>query len=140
LVEPVAEFGGRPSVSTDKQSVRLGPAHCPKDVDGDFFASVPAGADAYIMTAILHDWDDDASAAILRNCCAAMRPSGRVLIGDFVLKPANEPDFGKSDRPRNAGDDAVGAGAHGRTNSGGCSRATICVCGAFCRWLPGTVC
>jgi SAM-dependent methyltransferase len=65
-------------------------------VAGDFFQSVPEGADAYIMTAILHDWDDDASEAILKNCRVAMKPGGRVLIGDFVLKPANEPDFGKT--------------------------------------------
>jgi hypothetical protein len=65
-------------------------------IAGDFFTSVPAGADAYIMTAILHDWDDDASALILRNCRKAMKPTGRVLIGDFVLKPSNEPDFGRA--------------------------------------------
>lgn len=64
-------------------------------VAGDFFASVPAGADAYIMTTILHDWDDDACVRILRNCRAAMAPTGRVLIGDFILKPANQPDFGR---------------------------------------------
>jgi hypothetical protein len=45
-------------------------------VAGDFFTSVPAGADAYIMTAILHDWDDDASTLILRNCRKAMKPCG----------------------------------------------------------------
>ena len=62
---------------------------------GDFFARVPEGADAYIMTAILHDWDDEGCVTILRNCRRAMKPGGRVLIGDFVLKPVNEPDFGK---------------------------------------------
>lgn len=65
-------------------------------VPGDFFERVPAGADAYIMTAILHDWDDEASAAILRNCRTAMKPEARILIGDFVLKPSNEADFGKA--------------------------------------------
>jgi hypothetical protein len=62
---------------------------------GNFFDSVPAGADAYIMTTILHDWDDDACVRILRNCRAAMAPAGRVLIGDFILKPSNQPDFGR---------------------------------------------
>ena len=65
-------------------------------IAGDFLTGVPAGADAYIMTAILHDWDDDSSVLILRNCRQAMQPAGRVLIGDFVLKPSNEPDFGKA--------------------------------------------
>jgi O-methyltransferase domain len=63
-------------------------------VGGSFFDSVPRG-DAYIMTAILHDWDDERAVAILRNCRAAMNPGGRVLVGDFVLKPSNEPDSGK---------------------------------------------
>jgi len=61
---------------------------------GDFFESLPA-ADAYIMTAILHDWNDEKCISILRNCRRAMRPGGRVLIGDFVLKSANQPDFGR---------------------------------------------
>ncbi len=64
-------------------------------VAGSFFESVPAGADCYIMTTILHDWDDESCVRILRNCRAAMAPNGRVLIGDFILKPANQPDFGR---------------------------------------------
>jgi len=63
-------------------------------VGGDFFASVPA-ADAYILTAVLHDWNDDECIAILKNCRRAMKPGGRVLIGDFILKPVNEADFGR---------------------------------------------
>lgn len=63
-------------------------------VGGDFFAGAPA-ADAYIMTNVLHDWNDADSIAILKNCRKAMRPDGRVLIGDFVLRPVNEPDIGR---------------------------------------------
>jgi len=63
-------------------------------VGGDFFASVPA-ADAYILTAVLHDWNDEECITILKNCRRAMQPGGRVLIGDFLLKPANEADFGR---------------------------------------------
>jgi hypothetical protein len=74
----------------------LGLADRCQAVAGDFFTSVPGGADAYIMTAILHDWDDEASATILRNCRRAMKPGARVLIGDFVLKSSNEPDLGKA--------------------------------------------
>jgi hypothetical protein len=36
-------------------------------VGGSFFDGVPAGADAYIMRAVLHDWDDERSVAILEN-------------------------------------------------------------------------
>jgi hypothetical protein len=64
-------------------------------VAGDFFAAVPAGADAYILTGILHDWDDERSVAILRCRRRAIRASGRLLIGEQVLPEGGEPFFGK---------------------------------------------
>ncbi|MGN6561384.1 MAG: methyltransferase [Thermomicrobiales bacterium] len=54
-------------------------------VAGDFFAAVPAGADAYILKAILHDWDDARSLAILRACRRAIPPHGRLLVIDQLL-------------------------------------------------------
>jgi hypothetical protein len=62
---------------------------------GDFFQSVPAGADAYIMKYILHDWDDDLCVKILENCRCAMAPNGRVLVVDTVIPPGNDPHWGK---------------------------------------------
>lgn len=41
-------------------------------VSGDFFESVPGGADAYLLKALIHDWDDQQNARILRNCRKAM--------------------------------------------------------------------
>ena len=41
---------------------------------GDFFKAVPAG-DAYVMKHIIHDWPDDKSTTILRNCREAARPA-----------------------------------------------------------------
>lgn len=52
---------------------------------GDFFVSVPAGADAYLLSRVLHDWDDDRAAAILRTCRAAMPANGTLLIVESVL-------------------------------------------------------
>lgn len=49
-------------------------------VGGDFFAELPQGADAYLVKHVLHDWDDERAATILRNCQRAMAPSGRVLV------------------------------------------------------------
>ncbi len=46
---------------------------------GDFFTSVPAGADAYLLKSVLHDWDDEKAARILRTCRDAMAPGGAVL-------------------------------------------------------------
>jgi hypothetical protein len=52
---------------------------------GDFFASVPAGADAYLMKFILHDWEDEQATAILRNCHSAIPPGGQLLIIEKML-------------------------------------------------------
>ena len=59
-------------------------------VPGDFFESVPEGADAYLLVRILHDWMDDDAVRILRNVHAAMAPGGRVLVVDAVVGPPNE--------------------------------------------------
>ncbi len=61
----------------------------------DFFTSVPEGADGYIMKWIIHDWNDEDSLNILRNCRRAIRSDGTLLIVDAVLNPPNEPDPGK---------------------------------------------
>jgi hypothetical protein len=54
-------------------------------VAGDFFASVPDGADLYLLKSVLHDWDDDRCVTILRNCRAAMHDTARLVIVEFVL-------------------------------------------------------
>lgn len=62
---------------------------------GDFFSSVPAGADAYVLRHILHDWDDREAIAILRKCQEAMDPAGKILVVEMVIPPGDEPSFGK---------------------------------------------
>jgi SAM-dependent methyltransferase len=59
-------------------------------VAGDFLQSVPAGADAYLLKLILHDWDDEHCVRILSNCRRAMAPGGRVLIVESVLSEGPE--------------------------------------------------
>ncbi len=73
----------------------LGVAERCQLVAGDFFASVPSGGDAYILKHILHDWDDERAAAILRNIHRAMAPDGKLLVVDFVIPPGNAPSLGK---------------------------------------------
>jgi hypothetical protein len=51
----------------------------------DFFESVPAGADIYLLKYIIHDWADADAIAILRNTRRAAGPSGRVLIIERVI-------------------------------------------------------
>ncbi len=53
-------------------------------VEGDFFASVPAG-DVYVLKSILHDWDDHRCVAILRTCRAAMDEAARLVIIELIL-------------------------------------------------------
>src|SRR4029434_8291169 len=62
---------------------------------GDFFGHVPAGGDAYIMKLIIHDWDDERAAQILRHCRAAMRRGGRVLVVDAVINESPSSLYGK---------------------------------------------
>jgi SAM-dependent methyltransferase len=64
-------------------------------VGGDFFSSVPAGVDAYVLRHIVHDWEDNEAVAILRNCREAMNPDGKILVAETVIPPGNEPCFGK---------------------------------------------
>lgn len=61
----------------------------------DMFQSVPAGGDVYILKSILHDWNDAQALQLLRNCRRAIRHDGKLLHIGTVLKPSNEPDFGK---------------------------------------------
>ena len=54
-------------------------------VVGDFFEAVPAGADAYLLSRVLHDWDDEDALRILRVCRAAMSADARLLVVDAIL-------------------------------------------------------
>jgi hypothetical protein len=64
-------------------------------VSGNFFESVPPGADAYLMKHIIHDWDDERSEQILRNIYAVSKAGGKVLVVENVIPENNEPHLGK---------------------------------------------
>lgn len=66
-----------------------------KAIGGDFFQEVPAGADAYLMRHIIHDWDDEKSLRILRNIHRVLGRDGTLLVVESVIPPGNEPFFGK---------------------------------------------
>jgi SAM-dependent methyltransferase len=51
---------------------------------GDFFTAVPRG-DLLVLQAILHDWDNERAALILRQCRKALEPTGRILIIEDIL-------------------------------------------------------
>lgn len=64
-------------------------------VAGDFFESVPANADGYILKHIIHDWDDEQATRILHNIRSVMRDDARVLLVESVIAEENQRDFGK---------------------------------------------
>jgi hypothetical protein len=54
-------------------------------VAGDFFDAVPDEADAYLVSRVLHDWDDADTCRILAICRAAMTDSSRLLVVEALL-------------------------------------------------------
>ena len=62
--------------------------HC-TFVAGSFFERVPEG-DVYVLSTILHDWDDQRAAAILHTIRAAAAPGTRLLVLDAVIPPGND--------------------------------------------------
>lgn len=51
---------------------------------GSFFDPLPAGADAYVLFDVLHNWDDEHADRILGRCVEAARPGGRVLVVEGI--------------------------------------------------------
>jgi hypothetical protein len=64
-------------------------------VTGSFFETVPAGHDAYLLSHVIHDWDEDQCQTILRNCRRAIDRNGRLLIVETVLPEGDTPHPGK---------------------------------------------
>ena len=63
-------------------------------VAGDFFKEVPSG-DAYVLSGIVHNWDDERATTILGTILAAARPRARLLATETVIPPGNDPNGGK---------------------------------------------
>ena len=59
-------------------------------VGGSFFEAVPEGADAYVLKAVLHDWEDDEALSILARCRAAIPDHGALLVVERDLGAPNE--------------------------------------------------
>lgn len=62
---------------------------------GSFFDRVTEGGDAYILSHIIHDWNEDQCLTILGNVRRAMKPDGKILIVEFVLPEDDTPHLGK---------------------------------------------
>lgn len=64
-------------------------------IGGDFFQSVPSGGDLYILSYILHDWNDECSIKILKNIRQEIKDNGKLLVIEGVLPLNNESHFTK---------------------------------------------
>jgi hypothetical protein len=54
-------------------------------VEGSFFDGVPAGADAYLLSRVLHNWTDDRAATILRRLRDTMPAGARLFVLEEFL-------------------------------------------------------
>ncbi|MCP2339007.1 acetylserotonin O-methyltransferase [Actinomadura rupiterrae] len=64
-------------------------------VTGDFFADpLPAGADAYFLASVLHNWSDGDAVRILRRIREAMPQDGRLLVLEYALPDEDRPHVG----------------------------------------------
>jgi O-methyltransferase domain/Dimerisation domain len=63
-------------------------------VAGSFFESVPLG-DVYVLSTVLHNWDDERAAVILQTIHAAGSFDTRLVILDAVVPAGNEPHGAK---------------------------------------------
>lgn len=57
---------------------------------GDFFDSIPASGDAYVLKSVIHDWNDERGEAILRTCRRAMGAHARLLLVERIVPPRLE--------------------------------------------------
>jgi hypothetical protein len=55
-------------------------------VDGDLFrGTYPRGADLYLLSNIIHDWNDEQAETILRNCVLAMQRDSSLLLIEELM-------------------------------------------------------
>ena len=86
-------------------------------IAGDFFASVPAGGDAYLLKSVIHDWGDEQCAVILRNCRTAMGGRGKLLIVEQIMPEKMESSSRHQDAVRKDLSMLIGPGGRERTKS-----------------------
>jgi hypothetical protein len=77
---PHASEGGQKTMADARLSNRC------EVVSGDFFRSVPSGCDAYILSRVIHDWDDERAVAILKVVRDALPAKGRLLLFETMIR------------------------------------------------------
>jgi len=80
---PHAEEGGRRTMQKAGISERC------QIISGDFFQTIPAGGDLYILSRVIHDWDNDHSTCILKNVRSGIAARGRLILLETMLCPGS---------------------------------------------------
>lgn len=95
--EPRGVLYDRPHVVRDAPALLAarGVAERVRIEPGNFFEGVPAGGDVYLLSHIIHDWNEEQCLTILGHCRRAMTPEARLLIVETVLPPGDTPHPGK---------------------------------------------
>ncbi len=60
-------------------------------IGGDAFTAVPTGHETYLLSRVIHDWDDERALALLTRCHQAMKPKGKVLLVERVILTGTTP-------------------------------------------------
>jgi O-methyltransferase domain len=63
-------------------------------IAGSFFDPLPAGADGYILSSVVHDWEDEQAGEILRRCAEAASGGGRVFVVEHIGAAGDSPHTG----------------------------------------------
>ncbi|MEW2564767.1 methyltransferase [Streptomyces griseorubiginosus] len=71
--------------AAEKAFAEAGLADRCRFVAGDFTSEVPDGGDLYVLSRVLHDWDDERCLTILRRCAQAMAPGSELLLIERLL-------------------------------------------------------
>jgi hypothetical protein len=62
-------------------------------IGGDVFTAVPADYETYLLSRVIHDWDDERAITILTRCHQAMKPEGKVLLVERVILTGRTPEL-----------------------------------------------
>jgi hypothetical protein len=87
---PAVVAGARPALTDGPLSARC------RIVGGSFFEEVPAGADRYLLLAIVHDWDDESARRLLATTADALGQRGRAVVVEQVLPVHPSDGFAQS--------------------------------------------
>jgi hypothetical protein len=89
-------FDITPVIAAAQESLKADPCRerCTM-VSGSFLEFVPPGADIYLLSSVIHDWDDEQAIRILQNCRRSMRRQSKVLLIEFLMPAEERVSFSK---------------------------------------------